>query len=108
MTGNNRLEFPAGRGDVCTDPACYRAKCKAAEAKAAGQSEATDEEDIPVAEIIDDEPEAAGEAPTADPLKQIETHVRKLRHLHKDHHARVQLDIILDQYAQILLGNDAR
>lgn len=28
MTGNNRMEFPDGRADVCTDPTCHAAKVK--------------------------------------------------------------------------------
>jgi ParB/RepB/Spo0J family partition protein len=29
MTGNDRLTFPDSRGDVCTDPACYKTKVAA-------------------------------------------------------------------------------
>jgi ParB/RepB/Spo0J family partition protein len=29
MTGNNRVEYPDGRADVCTDPGCFDAKVRA-------------------------------------------------------------------------------
>lgn len=29
LTGNNRAEFPDARGDICTDPACFRDKVRA-------------------------------------------------------------------------------
>jgi ParB/RepB/Spo0J family partition protein len=34
MTGNNREEFPDGRADICTDPACYAEKVKGHNAQA--------------------------------------------------------------------------
>lgn len=33
-TGNNRVEYPEGRADVCTDPECFRGKVRAHEAQA--------------------------------------------------------------------------
>ncbi len=32
MTGNNRIEYPDGRADICTDPGCYDRKVIAAKA----------------------------------------------------------------------------
>lgn len=106
--GNNRIEFPEGRGDVCTDPACYQAKCNAAAAK--GQPA---EEEIPLAEVLpDDGPAAAEPTPPAsrpqDPFKEAETLVKRLRKLHEKHPSRVPLDLILDQYGQVLLATGAK
>lgn len=38
MTGNNREEFPDGRADICTDPACYGQKVQAHNAQALAEA----------------------------------------------------------------------
>lgn len=49
-TGNNRLDFPDGRADMCTDPACYREKVLAHQAKQFAVATAAGQKVLPAAE----------------------------------------------------------
>lgn len=85
-TGNCPDTYPGSRADVCTDPSCYAAKCRAHEAS---------------------QPMHPANAPGAVAESRgggldAETLVRRLRLLHRNHHARVKLDMILDSYGELL------
>ncbi|MCI0685577.1 MAG: ParB/RepB/Spo0J family partition protein [Gemmataceae bacterium] len=86
-TGNCPDAYPGSRADVCTDPSCYAAKCRAHETAQSTQPTA-----------------AAAAAESRGGGLDAETLVRRLRLLHRNHHARVKLDMILDNYGEVLLS----
>jgi ParB/RepB/Spo0J family partition protein len=116
MTGNNPSEFPDSRGDVCTDPDCYRAKVKAhAEriAKQASPPAATTPGPsgpapaclpMAVAERVSNMDAVAVLALPEKTVGQLKGKLSELRALHADHRERAALDSLLEEYEAVLDG----
>lgn len=84
LTGNNRVEFPDGRADICTDPQCFKAKIAAHDARTRNRAKEKEIKVLPASQCkrlfsrySGDTDQLAHDAPYIDLAEQCQLDTKK-------------------------------
>lgn len=90
LTGNNRVEFPDGRADICTDPQCFKAKIAAHDARTRNRAKEKEIKVLPASQCkrlfsrySGDTDQLAHDAPFIDLAEQCQLDTKKHKRSYK-------------------------